>query len=131
MSSITPVPRSYSVALAPGKARPWSVVQMISVRSVQAVVVQRVEHRADPLVERAGAGLERGHVPAGRGRVGEVRRRQRVERVADRGRGAELAVGLEEADREEERLRGASARASIAIGATSSAWWLSTSITSS
>ena len=40
-------------------------------------------------------------------------------------------MGLEEADREEEGLRGASRSASIAIGATSSAWWLSTSITSS
>ena len=33
MISMTPMPRSYSVALAPGKARPWSVVQITSVLS--------------------------------------------------------------------------------------------------
>ena len=38
-------------------------------------------------------------------RVGQVGRRQRVQRVAHRGRLEVLAVGLEEPDREEERLR--------------------------
>ena len=71
----------------------------------EVVLVERVEHRADALVERARAGLVGRHVAARLGRVGQVGRRQRVERVAHRGRLEVLAVGLEEADREEERLR--------------------------
>ncbi len=71
----------------------------------QAEVVQGVEDCADPLVERAGAGLELGHVAARHLRVRQVRGRQRVEGVADRGRGGEFAVGLEEADRHEPGLR--------------------------
>ena len=72
MIIITPMPRSIRVALAPGKAMPWSVVQMTSVFVDQAEVVQGVEHGADPLVERAGAGLEGGHVAAGRGESGRL-----------------------------------------------------------
>ena len=71
----------------------------------EVVLVERVEHRADALVERARARLVGGHVAPRLGRVGQVGRRQRVERVAHRGRLEVLAVGLEEADREEERLR--------------------------
>ena len=71
----------------------------------QALLVERVQDRADALVERARAGLERRHVGARLGRVGQVRGRRAVERVAHRAGLEELAVGLEEADREEERLR--------------------------
>ena len=50
---------------------------------------------------------------------GGCARRQRVERVAHRGRLEEVAVGLEEADRQEERLRSAArAGAPTAAGAT-------------
>ena len=68
-------------------------------------MVQRVEHRADALVERAGAGLEGGHVLAGRAacRAGSAAAASRACRGPRSG--AELAVGLEEADRHEERLR--------------------------
>ena len=122
MSSITPVPRSYSVALAPGKARPWSVVQMTSVFVGEAAVVQAVEHRADALVERAGAGLEGGHVLAGRGRVGQVRRRQRVEGVAHRGRDARSSRWVSKKPTERKQGSGMRPSASIAVGATSAAW---------
>ena len=98
----------------------------------QAEVVQGVEDGADPLVERAGAGLEGGDVLAGGDDVGQVGRRQRVERVADRGRGEEVAVGLEEADRHEPGLRGGASRsASIVSGATYSARLESTGTISS
>jgi hypothetical protein len=73
---------------------------------LEPALVEAVEDGADPLVERAGAGLEGGHVGAGLRRVRQVRRRQRVERVADRGRDPVGAVGLEEADRHEEGLLG-------------------------
>ena len=71
----------------------------------ELVLVERVEHRADAVVERARARLVGGHVAPRLGRVGQVGGRQRVERVAHRGRLEVLAVGLEEPDREEERLR--------------------------
>ena len=76
----------------------------------EAEVVQAVQDRPYPLVQRAGAGLERGHVRARAGRVREVGRRQRVERVAHGGRHGEVAVGLEEADRHEEGLVGGAER---------------------
>jgi hypothetical protein len=69
----------------------------------EAVLVERVHDRADAVVERARAGLVRGHVAARLGGVGQVRRRQRVQRVAHGGGREVLAVGLEESDREEER----------------------------
>jgi hypothetical protein len=71
----------------------------------EVLLVERVQHRADAVVERARAGLVGGDVAARLGRVGQVRRRQRVERVAHRRRREVLAVGLEEPDRQEERLR--------------------------
>ncbi len=72
----------------------------------QAEVVEGVEDGADPLVERAHAGLELGHVAPRRRQVGQVRGRQRVKRVADRGGRREVTVGLEEADRHEPRFVG-------------------------
>ena len=71
----------------------------------ELVLVERVEHGADAVVERARARLVGGHVAPRLGRVGQVGGRQRVERVAHRGRLEVLAVRLEEPDREEERLR--------------------------
>ena len=55
-------------AFASGNARPWSVVRITSVSSTRPCSSSAFEHRADPLVERAGAGLERRHVPPGRPR---------------------------------------------------------------
>ena len=97
----------------------------------QAEVVEGVEDGADALVERAGAGLEGGHVLAGRRRVGQVGRRQRVERVADRGRRRKSRWVSKKPTDMKKGSGGGSRSASIAIGAMSSAWWLSTSITSS
>ena len=68
------------------------------------LLVERAEHGADAVVERARRLLERRHVAPRDRRVGQVGGRQRVERVPDRGRLEVVAVGLEEADREEERL---------------------------
>ena len=119
--SSTPIPRSVSVALAPGNGEP--VVGREDHERVvgELVLVERVEHRADAVVERARAGLVGRHVAPRLGRVGQVRRRERVERVAHRGRLEVVAVGLEEADGEEERLRRARrAAARAAAGATSS-----------
>ena len=92
----TPMPRSYSVALAPGKASPWSVVRITSVSSARSCSRARPA-RSDALVERARAGLVGRHVAARLGRVGQVVRWQRVQRVAHRGRLEVLAVRLEEA----------------------------------
>ena len=72
------MPRSVIVALAPGNAMPWSVVQMTSVLSREARSSSSAsQHRADAAVERARAGVEGGHVAARLGRVGQVRRRAR------------------------------------------------------
>ena len=70
----------------------------------QLLLVERAEHGADAMVEAARGLLERRHVAPRDRRVGQVGGRQRVERVAHRGRLEVVAVGLEEADREEERL---------------------------
>jgi hypothetical protein len=93
--SITPRPLSWSVALAPGKARPWSVVQMTS-------VFQGVEHGPDPAVQGAGALLEGGHVQPRLRRVRQVRGRYDVVGLLRGGGPEEFAVGLKEANGEEE-----------------------------
>ena len=64
-NSSTPIPRSYMVALASGKARPWSVVSITRVLPTRPFSSSAFEDRADALVERPGAGLERRHVAAG------------------------------------------------------------------
>ena len=74
------------------------------------LLVERVEHGADALVERPRARLVGRHVLARLGRVRQVGGRQRVQAVADRRRREVLAVRLEEADRQEERLRRALAQ---------------------
>ncbi len=70
-----------------------------------AVALEGIQHRAHAAVERPGAGDEGGHVPPGLGRVREVGRRLEVELVAGQ-RLEELAVRLEEPDRQEEGLAG-------------------------
>ena len=70
----------------------------------ELLLVERAQDGADAVVERAGALLERRHVAPRDRRVGQVRGRDRVERVAHGRRLEVVAVGLEEADREEERL---------------------------
>ena len=105
--SITPIPRSVSVALAPGNGEPVVGGEDHERVVGEAVLVERVQHRADALVERARAGLEGGHVAPRLRRVGQVGGRQRVERVAHRGRLEVLAVGLEEPD---ERKNGCGGR---------------------
>jgi hypothetical protein len=75
-----------------------------------ALLVERAEHRADPVVEPAGGLLEGRHVAPRHGRVRQVPGRQGVQRVAHGGRLEVVAVGLEEADGEEERLRRALAQ---------------------
>ena len=97
------MPRSVSVVFAPGNAIPWSVVQITSVSSRSPRASISSSTAPTPGVERAGAGVERRHVAARLGRVGQVRRRRDVAVLAVR-RPEELAVGLEEADRQEERL---------------------------
>ncbi len=64
--------------------------------------VQGVEHGADAAVQRAGALLERCHVQARLRGVRQVRGRYDVVRLLGGGGAEELAVGLEEADGEEE-----------------------------
>ena len=106
MISSTPMPRSVERRL---RAREGEAVvggedheRVVG----EAVLVERVEHRADALVERARAGLEGRHVAprlaACRGGSPAAASRARRARSV----GLEVvAVGLEEADREEERLR--------------------------
>ena len=81
----------------------------------QAGLVEGMEDGADPLVQRAGAGLEAGHVVPGLGRVGQVRRRDAVQGIAHGAGLEELAMGLEEADRGEEGL-GRAAEQQLARG---------------
>ena len=71
---------------------------------VQAGLLQRVEHGADAMIQRPGRGLVGGDVLADLHGVGQERRSQGVDPVAHAGGREEVAVGLEEADRHEERL---------------------------
>ena len=77
---------------------------------VEPGLLERVEDAADAVVERARARLVGGDVLADLGRIGEERRRQRVDAIADRARREEASVRLEEADRHEERLADAAAQ---------------------
>ena len=81
MISITPMPVSCRLHFMRGKAMPWSVVQMTSVRSARPVRSSAVEHLAHLGVERAGDGVEGGHVVARLRRVRQRQGRRRVARV--------------------------------------------------
>src|SRR3712207_6013393 len=66
--------------------------------------IERVKDPLDAHVERVRAGLVRGHVSSNLRHVGQVRRREHVVRLPRGARLEELAVRLEEAYTEEERL---------------------------
>ena len=130
MISITPVPRSYRVAFAPGKARPWSVVQMIRVRSASPVECRPLRTAPIPWSSERALALN----AAMSWRVCEVSGRF--------GGGSEYSVSRTEVGAANERCvskkpteakNGSSARArtSSAFGAISFACVLSTGITSS
>jgi hypothetical protein len=68
-------------------------------------LVEPPQDLPDPAVQGAGARREGRHVGPGLGRVGQPGRRGTVEGVARRAGLEEPAVGLEEPDRQEERLR--------------------------
>ena len=70
-----------------------------------AVLVERVQHRADALVERPGAGLERGHVAPGLGRVDDVARA-----AASRGRRGPRSARSTRGGSRRTRPRGRTAR---------------------
>ena len=69
----------------------------------ESILLESVQHGADPLVERPRTGPERRHVPARLCVVRDVLGGAGVQDVADGGRLEEFPVRLEEADGEEER----------------------------
>ena len=65
-----PEPAVVKGCLGPGEGEPVVGGEEDEGVVAQAGLLERVEHGADALVERARAGLERRHVAAGLGRVG-------------------------------------------------------------
>ena len=129
MMSSTPSPRSVSVAFAPGTGSPVVGRQDHGVLG-EAELVQRTQHRADaPVSERADTGVERGHVRARLRRVGQVRGRRDVERVARLELGRKNSRWVSSVDRKNgcggrpcSSFREAGAMACACVVATSTTW---------
>ena len=116
------MPRSYIVHLASGNASPWSVVRITRVLSTRPCSSSALSTSPTPWSSDRALALNDAMSRRVIARVEDVLRRARVERVAHRRRLEVLAVGLEEADREEERLvvpRRARRCRRVAAGATS------------
>ena len=77
---------------------------------VEAGLLKRVEHAPDAVVERARTRLVGGDVLADLRRVGQKRRRQRIDPIPDGAGLEEAPMRLEKPDRHEERLADAAAQ---------------------
>jgi len=131
MMSITPSPRSYSVAFAPGNGSPWSVVRMTSVSSASPCSSSALStaptpwssDRADPLkpaMSRRVSGV------SGRFAGGSEYSASRTDV------GSKYSRWVSKNPIERKNGRGGALRSSsTAAGATVSAWWVSMSTTRS
>ena len=104
MMSSTPRPRSDSVDLPPGNGSPWSVVRITSVSSASSCSSSALSTAPTPWSSERALCLNEAMSRRVIGESGRFGGRNRVERVAHGGRLEVVAVGLEEPDREEERL---------------------------